>query len=145
MPNLLLLLQMVLDWWFQEIATMPLFHKFILIIYDDLVMTTCYYDYHVKTTLQSCLVFQEVIVTNLLCYCSASVTPAILPEKSPIWKAPSIKLWISCFSQVHCWSLKLICPSSLGQWSFWFFEMNTNGILIVILPQFWNIKQIWRY
>ena len=36
--------------------------------------------------------FQEVIMTNLLCLGYASVILTILPTKSPIWKAPNLKI-----------------------------------------------------
>lgn len=78
---------------------MPLFQEAIITTLlsccDHIVMTTllflpCYdhlVNYLVTTTLQPCLCFQEVVMTDVLCLHSV-VTPNYLPAKFPIWKLP---------------------------------------------------------
>ena len=50
--------------------------------------------------------FQEIVVINLLCLCSLSVIPPILPSDSPVWKSPSPKLQKTCLLYVQCWPIE---------------------------------------
>lgn len=75
---------------------MSLFQKVVMTILPSYfqkvvrtILTSCYYDYLVPTTLEpGGTLFQEVVITNMLCLCSAPVTPPILPSKSSICKPP---------------------------------------------------------
>lgn len=62
---------MVLCRLFQETATMPLFQRLLL---DILLGLSCYG--HAATR----SLFQEVVIINLLCLHSASVTPPLPPK-----------------------------------------------------------------
>lgn len=61
-------------------------------LFQTVVTTTLvlkgYYDYLVTTTFAMISLFQEVITTNLLWLCSASITPPVLSVllNVPIWK-----------------------------------------------------------
>lgn len=67
-----------------HLATLPLFPKG---CYGYQVVTTCCHDH---LTIMS--LFQEVIMTNPLCLCSAPTTPPLLPSRRPIWKVPTPEL-----------------------------------------------------